>query len=436
MRTFFLSLILIGLLGGLARGQISSHPIPGQVAPKVFAAELQQAPEWLEPGEIDLSAFEGKVVYLKFWSTGCMPCIQAMPRHNELKAKYGDRLVFLGVTPQTLDDIAEFMEGRETSMIVVSDPESKTWWRYYPPGQGSGTLICPDGRVSRVSVHDLELDEEMIEMALRNEYEKGPPIDWYGEILPHARALGREWGKAKGERKILSGQDPYSMAEEAGFQIICRPAWPSGKFYGVGSGYDRYTRLSMRASWIIRGAVRVPGFGDIGMQTPPNRMIGPEWLDERYFDFIYNMPGLDDLQRDQMIEAALEAGMGIEISIERREVDGYRIEWVDPGKKLPESTNPFPQWLGMSDMGDGRPGSDVRGYTLAHLGKRIEERLWVPVVSDEDVDAYDFIIPSPVAASVEEIGVHLQIEYGIRIVPDTVEIDVLVVRELQTMGGL
>ncbi|MCA9276755.1 MAG: TlpA family protein disulfide reductase [Phycisphaerales bacterium] len=435
MRTRCLSLILVGLFAGLVYGQMPSHPVPGQIAPDVHADDLQQAPDWMQPGEINLAEFRGKVVYLKFWSTGCLPCVQAMPRHNELKKKYGDKLVFLGVTPQTLDDIADFMGSHETSMIVLSDPDNTTWWRYYPPGQGSGALICPDGRVSRVSVDDLDLDEEMIEMALRGEYEDGPPIDWNGEILPHARALGSDWGKPWDEMKGLSGQDPYSLAEEATFQIICRPAWPNGRFYGHGTGDDRFTRLTSQALWIIQGAVRVTGFDELGMQTPRNRVIGPEWLDERYFDFIYNLPGIDDLLRKQLIEAAIESGMGIEITRERREVDGYRIEWVDPEKKLPESTNPYVQWLGMSDMGDGRPGADVRKYTLSHLGKRLEERLSVPVVSDDDSGGYDFIIPSPVSATIDEIGMYLQLEYGVRIVPDVVEIEVLVVREKQTIGG-
>ena len=429
-----LMLTVIGLLTGVVFGQMPTHPVPGQIAPGVHATELQQAPGWMEAGEIDLAELRGKVVYVKFWSTGCWPCIQAMPEHNRLKEKYGDKLVYLGVTPQTLDEIAEFMAGRETSMVVLSDPEQKTWWRYYPRGEGSGTLICPDGRVSRVSVNDLELNEEMIEMALRNEYEDGPPIDMNGEILPHAHALGIEWGKARGEQKSLTGQDPYSLAQEAAFQIICRPSWSNGKFVGSGAR-DRFTWLSARALWIIKSCVRVHGFEGLGNQTPESRIIGPDWLSERYFDFIYNLPGVETAQQQVMIEAALEQGMGVAFSREVRTVSGYRMEWVDVDQRPDESKAERSQWLGGHELDDGRMGTLVKNYSLEELGRKFEDRYGVPVVYHGDTSAYDFHIPSPVTCSLEEMSVHMQQVYGLRLLPTDVEVEVLVVRERQTLGG-
>ena len=342
----------------LAQGVLPTHPVPGQVAPDIFATELQNAPDWMKPGEINLAELQGKVVYVKFWTTGCMPCIQAMPKHNELKAKYGDKLVIIGVTPQSLEDIADFLSSRETSMIVLSDPDSTTWFRYYPPGLGSGTLICPNGRVSQVSVNDLELDEAMIEMALRNEYEDGPPIDMNGEILPHAQALGSDWGLPRSEQDGIYGQDPYSLAQEATFQIICRPSWSNGKFQGGGT-LGKMAWISSRASSIISSNVPVVGFEGLGAHTPQHRIDGPDWLDERYFDFIFHMPGITDAQQRELIKTAIEVGMSIDIDREIREVDGYRLEWVDPSNTLPQSEKPYSQWLGGEKLDDGRHSTIV-----------------------------------------------------------------------------
>ena len=437
MRLRLMLMLVVGVFTAAAYGQrgLPTRPVPGQMAPDVYADRLLNAPEWMEAGEISLEALRGKVVYVKFWSKYCLPCIQAIPVHNELKAKYGDRLVFLGVTPHTVEEAEAILEKHPSSMVVLSDAEHVTQWRYHPRGQGSGTLICPDGRVSRVSVDDIHLDEAMIEMALRNEYEDGPPVDMDGEILPHAVAKASMWGKPKGERRSLSGQDPYSMVQDAGFQLICRPGWENGKFLGSGST-DTYTWLNSPALWIIKSTVRVSGFEGFGRRTPANRVIGPDWLDERYFDFIYNLPGIETAVQQRMIESALETGMGVQFSREQREMDGYRLEWADASLRPEESEDFRSQWIGGHELEDGRHGTKVTHYTLEALGKRLEDWYGVPIVYGEDAVAYDFLIPSPAVCSLDEMKVYLLNTYGLRFVAEAVEVEVLVVRETRVIGDM
>lgn len=44
-----------------------------------------------------LKDFQGKVVILDFWATYCPPCIEEIPHLKELKKKYGDDLVLIGL---------------------------------------------------------------------------------------------------------------------------------------------------------------------------------------------------------------------------------------------------------------------------------------------------------------------------------------------------
>jgi thiol-disulfide isomerase/thioredoxin len=44
-----------------------------------------------------LKDFPGKVVILDFWATYCPPCIEEIPHLMELKARYGDDLVLIGL---------------------------------------------------------------------------------------------------------------------------------------------------------------------------------------------------------------------------------------------------------------------------------------------------------------------------------------------------
>ena len=411
-----------------AFGQMPTHPMPGEIAPTVHAAELVQAPAGLEPGDIDLSRFVGRAVYVKFWSTGCLPCIQAMPRHAELKAKYGDRLVILGVTPQTPGDIAEFLQEKRPAMIVLSDPERATWRRFYPQGEGTGTLIAANGRVSRVSVNDLALDETMIDAALRNEYEPGPPIDWKGNILPHARAIGAAWGENNGRGGIPVGQDPYSLATEATFQIICRPAFPNGRFSGS-SMTGASTAVTAPARFLIGNHVRPDGFS-MRDPVPPTRVVGPDWLDERCFDFIALTPGLDEETRGTMVKAALEAGLGVRLGHGEREVDGFRLIRVEDAPELPVAEGAYRRWIG-DRLDDGRYITRAEKHTFEDLAKALERTYRVPVVADIDDDrAFDFIIPSRMdTGTLPILSVALEREYGLKLVPDTVTISVIVVEE-------
>jgi thiol-disulfide isomerase/thioredoxin len=50
-----------------------------------------------EGGVTKLKDLQGKAVILDFWATNCPPCIEEIPHLLELKAKYGDELVLVGL---------------------------------------------------------------------------------------------------------------------------------------------------------------------------------------------------------------------------------------------------------------------------------------------------------------------------------------------------
>ena len=66
------------------------------------ARELRDSKVWINGGPFTLKSLKGKVVVLDFWAFDCEPCIEAMPRVNELYREYApDGLVVVGVhTPR------------------------------------------------------------------------------------------------------------------------------------------------------------------------------------------------------------------------------------------------------------------------------------------------------------------------------------------------
>jgi thiol-disulfide isomerase/thioredoxin len=82
----------------------------GQAAPKL---EM----ELFGGGTFTLSAQTGKVVVLDFWSTGCGPCVRALPEMAALARSYeGQEVVFAGVSldpPSRKEHVAAFLKERD-----------------------------------------------------------------------------------------------------------------------------------------------------------------------------------------------------------------------------------------------------------------------------------------------------------------------------------
>ena len=90
----------------------------------------EQAGQWslmtLEGAVVPLSQFDGKVVFLNFWSTYCQPCIAEMPNiENLYDSLKEDEVVFLLASHQKEETVQKFMEKNPHSFpVYVYDPEA------------------------------------------------------------------------------------------------------------------------------------------------------------------------------------------------------------------------------------------------------------------------------------------------------------------------
>jgi thiol-disulfide isomerase/thioredoxin len=79
-----------------------------------------------EGGVTKLKDLQGKAVILDFWATNCPPCIEEIPHLLELKSKYGDDLVIVGLHVGDDEDRAKVPGFVEKLKITypLADPDT------------------------------------------------------------------------------------------------------------------------------------------------------------------------------------------------------------------------------------------------------------------------------------------------------------------------
>lgn len=99
--------------------------------------------------ELDLAQYRGKVVYLDFWASWCVPCRKSFPWMNAMQKAYGERgLVVIAVNVDTeRRDADRFLFAVPAEFQVLYDPAGALAQRYRLAGMPSAFIIDRDGRL-------------------------------------------------------------------------------------------------------------------------------------------------------------------------------------------------------------------------------------------------------------------------------------------------
>lgn len=103
---------------GKRRAQTAGASLIGQPGPIAILKTV-------DGEEIDLSQYYGeKPVYLKFWATWCVPCLQQMPGFEKTQQTMGDEIQIIAVNTGFSDDrdsVLAYREKHGLSMPIVID---------------------------------------------------------------------------------------------------------------------------------------------------------------------------------------------------------------------------------------------------------------------------------------------------------------------------
>lgn len=113
----------------------------GKPAPALATFDLQGR-------ESGLERWQGKAVYLNFWSADCGGCLAEMDTLEALSKKWRDNVVVVAVNtdPDTVR-LEDLLAKHQVSYPVLRDQLKITQERYQVIGTPTSVLIDPQGRV-------------------------------------------------------------------------------------------------------------------------------------------------------------------------------------------------------------------------------------------------------------------------------------------------
>lgn len=98
---------------------------------------------------LDLSPYRGKVVYVDFWASWCVPCRESFPWLSNLVGEYGAKdLVVIAVNVDQDRQLAEqFLRVNAPNFPIVYDPSGEIATAFKVTGMPSALLVDRVGHV-------------------------------------------------------------------------------------------------------------------------------------------------------------------------------------------------------------------------------------------------------------------------------------------------
>jgi len=135
-------------------------------------AQAEEAPDFSLPGlvdiTVDLAEHRGKVIYLDFWASWCVPCRESFPWMNELQNKHSKRSFEVIAINLDKDHQAavNFLKKLGNQVTVAFDKNSATAEAYGVVGMPSSYVIDRQGNIAFSHIGFEDKHKELIEQKI------------------------------------------------------------------------------------------------------------------------------------------------------------------------------------------------------------------------------------------------------------------------------
>jgi len=165
------------ILKKTALGALFGLGLTALATPALAVEEGETAPDFDLPGvrssdsQLALQDLRGKLVYVDFWASWCLPCLRSLPEINTLYEQYRDQgFEVVAITiDDPLEDALDFLDDLEVPLAyhVVADQSAEVMDTYNVVGMPTSFLIDQQGVVRKVHKGYRDGDAEMLEQAIQ-----------------------------------------------------------------------------------------------------------------------------------------------------------------------------------------------------------------------------------------------------------------------------
>ncbi len=125
--------------------------------------------------QVHFSDFRGRPVILDFWASWCEPCKTAMPFFDELQARYGSRVVIIGVNvDESAEAMLDALAQRPVRFTIVHDSKGELARDLDVQTMPSTYIVNGKGQVQTVHRGFVNSDRSEIEVEIEKLLAEGP----------------------------------------------------------------------------------------------------------------------------------------------------------------------------------------------------------------------------------------------------------------------
>lgn len=156
-------LIALGSLAVIPLGSALESDGPGLTGRDAPSLAIDgRPPPTLDGKPIDLEALRGRVVWLNFWTTSCVPCRTEMPAMQVLADRYDpDGLTVIGIDiGEGRESVQAFVDELGVGYSIVLDFDSTIFNRYSPVfGVPRHYFVGREGSIVAARIGELRPEE-------------------------------------------------------------------------------------------------------------------------------------------------------------------------------------------------------------------------------------------------------------------------------------
>lgn len=175
MRRWISTIVLLAIFFSLWKCQVFKEPAAKVMSTTLNTPEIETEPKEnypdadfnltvkdLDGNLVHMSDYEGKVIFLNFWATWCMPCVAELPSINNLYNQTKDKgIVFLLISNEQLAKVKSYHTKKEYDVpFQVIDDAGKIPSMYYHESIPTTFIINKDGKLVKRSSGAEDWDDE------------------------------------------------------------------------------------------------------------------------------------------------------------------------------------------------------------------------------------------------------------------------------------